>query len=345
MLKLIKPKTLKKGDTVAAVSPSWGGAGDEGLLWRYNLGKRRLQEQFGLNVVEMPHTLAGSALTYAHPEKRAADIMQAFADPDIKGVFACIGGDESIRMLPYIDFDVIRANPKVVLGYSDTTSLHLMCLKAGLGSFYGPSILAEFAENIEVYPYTTEYFKKAVFSGEAIGMVRPPKEMTGERVEWLQENANVRKTMQVFEGFEVLSGKGKVQGPLIGGCMEVLEMAKGTALFPEKAAFDGAVLFLETSEDMPAPALVEYWLRNYGTQGILQNAAGIIFGRPYDGCYYNEYKAALLKVLAELGLEGLLVFFNMPFGHNEPMCTLPYGALAQLDCDAKTFEILSAATV
>ncbi|RHW65530.1 LD-carboxypeptidase, partial [Clostridium botulinum] len=108
MLKLAKPKRLKPGDKIATVSLSWGGAGDADLLWRYKLGKKRLQEQFGLEVVEMPNTLKGSDYLYHHPEKRAEDLMSAFSDTSIKGIFSCIGGEESIRMLPYIDFNVIK---------------------------------------------------------------------------------------------------------------------------------------------------------------------------------------------------------------------------------------------
>ncbi|MDL2215884.1 LD-carboxypeptidase [Ruminococcaceae bacterium OttesenSCG-928-N02] len=340
MLQLMRPEKLKSGDRIAAVSPSWGGAGDAELLWRYNLGKARLQQQFGLQVVEMPHTLCGSAYVYAHPQKRAEDLMQAFADPEIKGIFACIGGDDSIRMLPYIDFEVMRQNPKVVLGYSDTTTLHLMCVKAGFTSFYGPSILAEFAENVEIFPYTVQHFEKAVFSGEAIGQVLPPAQTTGERVEWLQENENRRKTMQPHGAYEVLQGNATVRGPLLGGCIEVLEMSKGTPLFPPPEAFDGALLFFETSEDMPPPTYLEYWLRNYAVQGLLQRAGALLFGRPYQGVYYNEYKASILKIMGEFSLENLPVFYNLPFGHNEPMCTLPYGAMAEVDTKLKAFSIL-----
>ena len=109
---LKKPNVLKKGDTVCTVSSSWGGAGDESLRFRYEIGKSRLEEM-GLNVVEMPHTLAGSQFVYENPQARAADLNAAFADPNIKAIFSCIGGSDSVRMLPYLDWDVIKANPKI----------------------------------------------------------------------------------------------------------------------------------------------------------------------------------------------------------------------------------------
>ena len=139
MLDLIKPRRLNAGDKVATVSPSWGGAGDKDLIWRYEQGKKRLEDVFGLQVVEMENTLKGTDYLYNHPEKRAEDLMEAFSDKSIKGIFACIGGSESIRLLPYIDFDLIKNNPKIFMGYSDSTIIHYMCLKAGISSIYGPA--------------------------------------------------------------------------------------------------------------------------------------------------------------------------------------------------------------
>jgi muramoyltetrapeptide carboxypeptidase LdcA involved in peptidoglycan recycling len=292
----------------------------------------------------MPNTLKGSEYLYQHPEERAKDLMDAFAKPDIKGIFSCIGGDESIRMLPYIDFNIIRENPKVFLGYSDTTVAHFMCMKAGISSFYGASILAEFAENIRIFEYTEKYIHKVLFSTEPIGEVKAAPEWTGERLEWTQENKSVAKFMQKNNEYEFLQGVGKVQGHLIGGCMEVMEMIKGTVLWDAKN-FNGSILFFETSEDMPEPNLVKYWLRNYGAQGILNKVKGIIWGKPYQGKYYEEYKAVIKTVMKEFGVEHLPLVYNMTFGHNEPMMCLPYGAIAEIDCDNRGFSILESGVI
>lgn len=184
MLNLIKPPMLKPGDTVATVSSSWGGAGDEAINWRYLQGKQRLEQVFGLKVVEMPNTLKGTEYVYKHPEKRAEDLMQAFADSSIKAIISCIGGSDSIRMLPYIDFDVIRNNPKIVTGYSDSTVTHFLCLKAGISSFYGLSLLNDFAENVKMSDYTLEWANKVLFSSAPIGEIPVSKEYTAQRLEW-----------------------------------------------------------------------------------------------------------------------------------------------------------------
>lgn len=338
-MKLTKPHKLHSGDTVATVSLSWGGAGDVDLLWRHNLGKRRLQEQFGLKVIEMPGTLKGSEYVYNHPEKRAGDLMQAFSDPEVKAIFSCIGGDDSIRMLPYIDFEIIRNNPKIFIGYSDTTITHLMCYKAGLSSFYGASVLAELAENNQIFDYTAHWLKKVLFSEQPVGNIPPCEHWTGERIEWNIENTNISKQLKNNQGYEFLQGNSVVQGCLFGGCIEVLEMAKGTELWPDSEALKDTILFFETSEETPPPDYLKYWLRNYGSQRILQNAKAIIFGKPYQEKFYEEYKASIKKVLSELNLHDLPVVYNMSFGHNEPMCVLPYGALAEVDCVNGTFTI------
>jgi len=345
-MSLIKPQKLNPGDKVATVSLSWGGAGDSDILWRYNAGKKRLEEEFGLKVVEMPHTLMGSEYVYNHPEKRAEDLMEAFRDQSIKAIFSCIGGNESVRLLPYIDFDVIRNNPKIFIGYSDTTVAHMMCYKAGLSSFYGPSILAEFAENVEMFDYTRHWVEKVLFDSSVIGRIDASSGWTSEYLPWEIKNKATRRSLQPHTGYELLQGSGIVQGRMIGGCIEVLEMLKGTELWPDATAWDNSILFFETSEDMPDPAYFEYWLRNYGSQGILNRINGVLFGKPYDNKYYDEYKLAIVKVVRdELKLHDLPIICNMNFGHTAPMMILPYGAMAEIDSDNRTFSIIESGVV
>ncbi|MCM3387876.1 S66 family peptidase [Ureibacillus chungkukjangi] len=337
---LIKPKKLQPGDSVATVSPSWGGAGEPELRWRYEQGVKRLEEVFGLNVIPMPNSLKGGDYLYNNPQARAEDLMTAFKDENIKGIIANIGGEDSIRLLPYIDFEVIHNNPKIFMGYSDVTISHLICHKAGISSFYGPAILTDFAENVEMDPYTIEMVNRTLFSNEIMGEIQPAKEWTSERLEWIESNKNKRRTLKLNAGNELLQGSDIVQGRLIGGCMEVLEMAKGTVLWPESIHWENSILFFETSEEKPAPDYIRYWLRNYAAQGILQRAKGIIFGKPQDEQYYEEYKIEIRKVTKEYNLEHLPILYNLNFGHTEPKFILPYGAMAEIDCVDRTFSIL-----
>ncbi|WP_342559921.1 S66 peptidase family protein [Psychrobacillus sp. FSL W7-1457] len=338
---LTKPKMLQRGDTVATISLSWGGAGEPELRWRYEQGVERLKNVFGLEVVAMPNSLKGAAYLYENPQARAEDLMNAFKDPSIKGIVSNIGGSESIRLLPYIDFDVIRENPKVFIGFSDATITHLFCHKAGISSFYGPAILTDFAENVQMHEYTVESIKKTLFAKEVIGEIKPSPVWTSQRLEWVIENKHISREMnEDNKGYELLQGKGIAQGRLIGGCIEVVEFAKGTSLWPDKAYFKDSILFFETSEDLPIPANIEYWLRNYGTQGILQEIKGIIFAKPQHEKYYEEYKESIATILHELGLNELPVLYNLNFGHTEPKFVIPYGAMAEINCEEVKFSII-----
>ncbi len=98
---MIKPARLKKGDKVAIVSLSSGIAGDTLFYHRYELGKKRLEDNFGLNVITMPNALLGSEELYLHPELRAKDLMDAFKDKEIKAIFCNLGGDDTVRLLPF----------------------------------------------------------------------------------------------------------------------------------------------------------------------------------------------------------------------------------------------------
>ena len=229
---LIKPKRLQPGDRIAAVTPSWGGPGT--VPERYAAGKRQLEAEFGLQVVEMAHTLAPADWVAANPKARADDLIAAFADPSITGIVATIGGEDSIRLLPYLDLAVISANPKVFLGFSDTTSLHLACHTAGLSSFYGPSIMAGFAENGGMHAYTMAALRKALFEVEPIGGIPINREgWTSERTDWSNPAGQAqRRVLRPAETPRMLQGEGVVCGHLLGGCAEVLEMVKDTAWWP-----------------------------------------------------------------------------------------------------------------
>ncbi|MDW7661619.1 MAG: LD-carboxypeptidase [Bacillota bacterium] len=340
---MIKPNKLKPGDTIATVSLSWGGAGDETLIHRYLIGKARLEEVFGLKVIEMPHTLKGTKFTYEHPEKRAEDFMAAFKDPNIKAIISNIGGDDAIRMLPYIDFDVIKENPKIFMGYSDTTINHLMCHKAGLMSYYGPCVLMEFAENVEMHEYTVDAVIKTLFETDPIGLIESSTNWTSERLEWDSvENQTIRRTMtHEIHGYETIQGHGTVRGKLIGGCIEVLDAARGTAIWPDLDHFEDAILFLETSEEKPTPYLVTLILRSFVATGIIDKIAGIVIGKPQDEAYYEEYKEVYKDVIGfEAGRPDLPILYNLNFGHTSPFFVLPYGAIAEINCDESTFTIL-----
>jgi muramoyltetrapeptide carboxypeptidase LdcA involved in peptidoglycan recycling len=339
---MIKPTRLQPGDTLMAVSLSWGGPG--AIPHRYEIGKRQLEEALGVRVIESRHALRDPDWIARNPKARADDLMEAFVDSSVQGIVSTIGGDDSIRLLPWIDPGVIAANPKVFLGYSDTTVTHLMCFRTGLVSFYGPSIMAGFAENSGPFPYMIESVRKTLFSAAPPGEIVPSSEWTAEFLDWSDpENQERRRAMRPNDGWRFLQGRGVVEGPLVGGCLDVLELLRGSAAWPDASAFDGAILFLETSEEAPPPAIVARALRSYAANGALRRIAGLLFGRPVEKP--DEHDAAILRVIAEE--EGLdtPIITRMDFGHTDPMFVLPYGVRARIDCEARTFAVVESAVV
>ncbi len=342
---MIKPPKLNPGDTIATVSPSWGGPSI--FPQRYQIGVQQLQKEFDLQVVEMPNTLKDASWLAHNPKARADDLMHAFADPSIKGIFTTIGGEDSIRLLPFIDLNIIYDNPKIFMGYSDTTISHLMCYQAGLVSFYGPSILAEFAENGGIFPYITQSLRQTIFSSEVIGEVKPCIDgWTVEQLNWGDpENQNIQRKLNPSTGWKFLQGAGIHRGHLIGGCLEVFDWTRGTELFPDQ--WKDAIFFFEISEDDPPPEFVRYTFRVYAAMGILRQISGILFGRSYDnGDKFDKYDRAILQIVRdEEGLTDLPIITRMDFGHTSPMFVIPYGVQAEIDCDNKRFSILDNAVI
>ena len=342
---MIKPNRLKKGDKIAVVSLSWGGLGDEDLIHKYYIAKERLENDFGLEVVAMPNALKGSQFVYEHPEARAKDLMDAFSDKSIKGIFCAIGGDDTIRLLPYIDYEVIKNNPKVFMGYSDTTVNHFMMNKVGLVSFYGPSVMCEFGEYVKMFDYTKEAVENILFNDTKDYEIKSSKVWSNDFVAWKEENTNIGKKLLPEEhGYEVLQGSGVVTGKVLGGCIDVFPMIVGTEIWPTKEEWKDKILLLETSEDKPSPELVTYYLRNLGAQGLFDVIKGIIVGKPQEEKYYDGYKEVYKKVMKEFHKEDLPIMYNINIGHAYPIGIIPLGIDFKIDYTNKKINILESAT-
>lgn len=343
---MIKPKKLNVGDKIAIVSLSWGGIGDEALIHKYYIAKERLEKEFGLEVITMPNALKGIEFIYNHPELRAKDLLDAFMDNTIKAVFCSIGGDDSIRLLPYINYDILKNNPKIFMGYSDTTISHFMLYKAGIVSFYGPSIMSEFGEYMQMFDYTKTAVKNILFKNTKGYKVESSKYWSNDFVSWKEENINVQKKLVKEEhGYEVLSGSGIIKGELLGGCLDVFPMILETDIWPKKEEWKDKIMLLETSEDKMSPEYLLCYIRNLGVQGILNNIKGIVVGKPQDEKYYEEYKEIYLKVLKEFDCEKLPIIYNVNIGHAFGTGILPLGIEYEIDLDNKTIKFNESATI
>lgn len=346
---MLKPGHLQKGDKAAIVSLSRGSLGEPSFLHKYDIAKKRLETDFGLEVVAMPNALKGIDYLDRHPEARAEDWMAAFADTSVKAIFNAIGGDDAIRLLPYVDFEMIRRNPKIFTGFSDTTTNHFMMYRAGVMSYYGASVMTNFSEYVRINDYTEQMIRNTLFAP------RPELEIPSapywyddedEKIWWDEKNINTLRQYHPEEiGYEVLQGSGIAEGELLGGCLDVFIELLGTPLWPARTEWKGKLLFLETSEEDMSCDLLTWILRNLAAQGIFDEIAGILVGKPARRSKYEPYKAVYRRVVGfEAGRPELPILYNVNFGHAEPIGVLPIGARCRLDADRKTLTLLESAT-
>lgn len=337
----IKPNKLQKGDTIAVVSPSWGGPSVFPHI--YESGINAL-EKLGFKIKEYPSVKKDAEFNYNNPEFRAKDINDAFADSEVKAIIASIGGDDSVRILPFLDLEIIKNNPKIILGYSDTTTLNTYFNQLGLVTLNGPSIMAGFSQWDSLGEKFQEHMKTILFDNPDDYIYKPYNLYAEGYLDW-SDKSNVGKTKPMTNnmGWNWLQGNSRVQGELFGGCIEVMEFMKSTKFWPNDDFWNGKILFLETSEDKPSPEQVKWMLRNYGIQGIFDKISALLIGRARD--YSEDEKKELndniLKIVRdEFGNKDIPIISNMDFGHTDPQWILPLGIKAEIDCHKKEFKLI-----
>jgi muramoyltetrapeptide carboxypeptidase LdcA involved in peptidoglycan recycling len=342
-MKTVKPKKLSKGDTVGVVSLSWGGPSVYPKV--YKKGIEYIQDVLGLKVKEYPTALADADYLYHHPEVRATDLNNAFADNEVKAIFSTIGGDDSLRLLPYLDPQIALENPKILMGFSDTTISNVFYNCHGLVTFNGPSVMAGLAQANNLGQDYQKHIRDMLFGENLLKGYKYPKfsKFADGYADWKNlENSNKIKGWQNTTGTRWVQG-GETTGTLFGGCVEVLEFLKGTKYWPGNDFWEGKILFLETSEDKPTITQLKYFLRNYGLMGVYDKVSAVIFGRARD--YSEEEKKELDEMIEkviceEFGNKKITIVTNMDFGHTDPQIILPLGIEAKLDSDQNTLSLL-----
>lgn len=343
-IKAIKPNKLTQGATIAVLSPSWGGPSVFPHI--YQQGLKNLKAM-GFNIIEYPSATAPDSTLFTNPEMRAADINDAFANPQVDGIIATIGGSDSARILRYLDMDIITAKPKLFMGYSDTTTLTTYLNQHGLVTFNGPSVMAGFAQ---LHNHSAEYQRYV-----STQLLSPPTEQVlpvfSHYYHGYPDWQNPSQCGALSEpinnsGPIFVQGEGCATGQLFGGCIEVLEMLKGTQYWPAPEFWHKKVLFLETSQEKPSIDYVQYWLRNYGVMGALQQLSGLMIGRPRD--YSTAEQASLINTVQsvikdEFNCPHLPIVCNLDFGHTDPQMILPLGVTIKIDCEHQRLSLLESA--
>lgn len=340
-MQIQKPKQLKKGDTLAIVSPSWGGPGTFPHI--YENGKKVLQN-LGFKIKEFPLTKTSASYNYLHPELRAKDINDAFKDPEVNGIITSIGGEDSIRILPYLDLDIIKENFKFFMGFSDTTSIHSFLSINGLTSFYGPSVMAGFSQYEALGEKFQNHLEAFLFSDFDLFKYESFDFFSNGYPNWaLPENSEKINDIKTNDAWNFLQGKGSSEGELFGGCIETMTFLNGTKYWPSEDFWKNKIFFIETAEEKPDLTFIKRILRNFGIQGVFQNIKALIIGRSreYNISEREKFEQSLLKFFhEEFDLYDLPIVSNMDFGHTVPQFVLPLGGKAELNCENKTFSLI-----
>ncbi len=311
-----KGPRLRAGDTIGLIEPA--SASDEAF-------DIQLVEEavlaMGLKPKRGKHLLGRYGYLAGQDRDRGADLTAMFADPEVRAIFAVRGGWGSARMLPFVDWDVVRANPKFLLGYSDITALHMaIAAKGGAITLHGPNASSAWGKA------SVESFRQVAWEA-AMPLYANPVASDDRLVQR-------RWRTQTIRG-------GKAQGHLLGGNLTVLTALAGTPYLP---SFDGAILFLEDVDE--AEYRVDRMLTQLGQAGVLSKLAGVVFGqctncRAPDG---STSPFTLNDVLRQhFGALGIPAYLGAWFGHIADQPTLPVGARAEIDADAGTLRLLEPA--
>lgn len=309
--KIIKPKHLLKGDTVALISPSSGIEAnriDDAIKSMEELG---FKTKLGRSARKTNGFLAGT------DKERLDDLHDAFADKDVKAVWCIRGGYGATRYLPQIDFKLIKKNPKILIGYSDITALLLSVHQnTGLVTFHGPAAASAFSD------YTKTNAVNVLMNPAASYKINVSPDNTANET-------SVYKTETVTNG--------TARGELIGGNLSLIVAMSGTPYALKNVK--RKLLFIEDVGE--APYRIDRMLTQLRQTVDLRECAGIACGI-FSGCERkDENSQSLINVIKDrLGDLGVPVVYGLSFGHIRDQCTLPLGIKAELNAEAATITLL-----
>ena len=336
-VELLRPPALRPGDRVAVVSPAWGGPADLPEPYRRGLEAMR-SAGFGLRV--MPHAEARrNDWVSATAAERAADLMTAFADPDVRGIVCTIGGNHSAQLLPHLDLDVIRTHPTVLCGYSDiTTVLQGLHARTGLVGMYGPAVIPQWGAVGGVLPYVADHFASVTGRVEAAGALpRVGYEVHDDDFDRAEATETPLRQSPAVPREPLRAGR--AEGPLLAGCLPSCRHLIGTPWQPD---YTGRVLVLETPEPPYQLEDADADLTHLRLAGCLDNLAALVLCRPY------RWDAATTSAFHDVAMDHVRgldypVLARVEGGHTDPLPTYPIGVRTFVDASAAEIVFTEAA--
>ncbi|MEN1928395.1 LD-carboxypeptidase [Luteimonas sp. MJ250] len=306
------PMAIKAGDTVGLVSPS--SPVDDGFTLQL---AQEVMEALGFKVRTGAHYAARRGHLAGTDDERAGDLNAMFIDSEVKAIIAVRGGSGAARLLPLLDYDAIRANPKVLLGYSDITALHnAIHAQTGLVTFHGPNGSGSWNR------FNADQFRRLFFDRELM-QYRNAADAGDELVQ--RRNRTV-----------TIAG-GTARGDLVGGNLAVLTALAGSPYLPD---FSGRILFLEDVSE--APYRVDRMFSTLRLMGALDKVAGVIFGECTDCEPGGGYGSLTLGQILDDYIRplGIPAYRGAMIGHIRQQFIVPVGGRVEMDADAGTFRLL-----
>lgn len=341
VLGLTHPVKAQPGEKVAVVSPAFAAPGVAAAV--HEQAMRRLTAVTGLLPVEYPTTRKVDA----DPRERADDINTAFADPEIRAVVATIGGEDQITVVPHVDPELVRADPKPFLGYSDNTNLLSWLWTHGLAGFYGGSTQVQLGPGPAVDECHAAALCAALLTGERLEVTEPGESEDFGR-DWADPAALAEYgDREPTEPWAWAGPERTVTGRTWGGCVEVLQWILTAGRFPtDPAVLDGGVLLLESSEEVIPVREFGWILRSLGERGVFAAVDAVLVARPpasrtqprpsaQERAAYRAAHHDVAREMLEHYNPDAVVCVGVPFGHTRPQWILPYGGEITVDGESQ----------
>lgn len=324
------PRKLRSGDAIAVFSPSSPATATAPT--RYRRGRAYLEEK-GLRFIEGERTGKRDFYRSGSIAERAQELNALIRNPEVRCIMAAIGGMNSNSLLPYLDYEALMRDPKIIVGYSDVTALLLgVYARTGLTTYYGPAVVASFGELPPWVDWTW-----SAFADVAMGMARPPHALpvpdqwTEEFIDWETQS---RAKRGVANELRTLHG-GRVRGRLIGGNLNTMQGIWGTPYMPKIR--EGDVLLIEDS--LKDAADVERSFSLLKLSGVFERIGGLILGKHelFDDLGSGRRPWEILMEV--MGNVDFPVLAQFDCCHTHPMLTLPIGCEVELDADVQTLTL------
>lgn len=339
---MLKPKALRAGDTIGIFTPS-----SPAYLWNEGLFLNGLETLkrlgFKIKLGKLTAQRASQGYRSGSPEGRANEFMELVRDPEVQALMSTIGGMNSASLIPFLDFERIRAERKIVCGFSDVTSLHTSILKfAGLRTIYGPSVMCWFGDWPNGIEESSKWFMEAaVHHKTGARKIATPTRWSNHKRRWdTDEWKTLPRQWEENEGWRTLSA-GTVEAPILAFNLNTMMSGAGTPYWPD---FNGKVLLIE---DMEAPlGRTERTLRQLKFTGVFDQIAGLIVGKPefysQEGAPFG-YDDLFREVI---GPRPYPIVSNFDCSHTVPMISVPQLSPIRLVAkqgQAVSFEFLDGA--